>query len=202
MRYFLIGLIGIGCGGVSEAGGGDDVDASPDGPVAAADAGDLDAPPPDAALARHTIFTTSSTAGPNMGGIDSAHARCQQHADDAGLEGTFRALLFLDETTLDELLEINGPVFNTNGDMVAAGPDEFFAGDFLAGNGFNESGGAPGDTVAYLGDGKIDQCANWTSSDDVLGAGQTSVTGTAFTSVVSVANCASNIQRSIQCISQ
>lgn len=187
------------CGSVTSNDGGD--------PDAGSDARAADgAPPdssgtPDSSGVQHTIFTTSTTTLPSVG-LDTFTKICGDLANAAGLGGNFVPLVQLDNQALDAHIQILGPVFNTNGEMVAANADEFFAGNFQATNGFSESGGAPGDTVVYLGDNKNNNCADWSTADPAKSAAQGEADSTTFLTPVSTNACSTQVQRPIMCISQ
>lgn len=204
VRVYLASLVLIlaaACGGVTASGGdGDgDGDAATDAPAGDGDGGG------DAAIdgpgVTHTVFTTSTVMPPSIG-LDAFTAACQDLAAEAGLDGNFVPLIELDNDPIVARLNIQGPVFNTNEEMVATGIEEFQSGQFLATNGFNQSGGPPGDTIVWIGDQNNNTCQNWSTSNDILDAGQGDAASTTFLGSNSNINCATQIQRSIMCISQ
>ena len=55
-----------------------------------------------------TIFTTSKTFNGNLGGLAGADAKCREAASAAGLKGTFKAWLALEDEPLHERLSTEG----------------------------------------------------------------------------------------------
>lgn len=192
-------LVTGACGSVSKVNDTDIDSGLIDGGLAVADAA-ADAPV-DALEARHIVFVSSTTFTGDQNGIAGFNAQCQSLADEAGLSGTFAALLHTRSDPLDdEDIDIQGPVFNTNGELVAIDEVEFYSGTLRAGNGFSESGGAPADTVAWIGDpvsNPLAVCGDWGTTGDI--GGQVLVTGTSWLTANSTVACTT--PRSVQCIS-
>lgn len=191
-------LLCIGCGGVNKI----DDETNDGGTVDAADFDSGADAPLDALIASHTVFVSSTTFPADLGGRDQYSQQCQILASNAGLGGTFVALLHLRSNPLDvDDILIDGPVVNAAGDLVALDADEFFSGTLRAGNGATESGGVPADTVAWVGTpegANLATCGDWGTTAD--NGGQVNVTTTTWLTASSTAPC--TLSRSIQCISQ
>jgi len=96
-------------------------------------------------------------------GFEGADFHCQRLAANAGLDGTWQALLGLEDLGPKERLAITGAVQNTNGDVVANDAYDFWDGALLAGIAFDENGDeVPGTTIRV-----------WTGSSATGGHGTT-----------------------------
>jgi hypothetical protein len=86
-----------------------------------------------------TVFITSAVYDGNLGGIAGADAKCQTLADDAGLDGTFKAWLSSGDSATDPNLyspatnftESDVPYVDTLGNTIADNWDDLTDGDAL-----------------------------------------------------------------------
>jgi hypothetical protein len=65
------------------------------------------------------VFVTSKVSTANLGGLASADAICNAHANSVGLPGTYVAWLSDDNTDAVSRVTSNGPYANTDGQIVA-----------------------------------------------------------------------------------
>ncbi len=157
-------------------------------------------PDPDAQWIPHTVFVTSRVFGADFGGLAGADAACNAMADSGGLAGTFKAILVDTDVTLQDRIEITGPVRNVNGVTIAANASDFFSGTNLSPNNVTESGEALVDAaVAWIGAVNIN-CNDWTTSVFEVNGGLTFPTNTTWTKLD--ANTACSATPHLQCISQ
>ena len=63
----------------------------------------------------HRIFATSETKDGKFGGLSGADAACQKLATDAGLNGSWKAVLSTNSTDAKSRLTVSAPVYNTKG---------------------------------------------------------------------------------------
>lgn len=119
----------------------------------------------------HRIFTTSTTHDGNMGGITGADAICTQAASNAGLVGTWKAVI--SDATMDarDRLRIAAPVLDMNDVKVADNQTDFWDGTLDSIPNYTETGAAvPTASFVRTGtksDGTKDAstCLNWTTND-------------------------------------
>jgi|GEM_PF-5281785 len=157
-------------------------------------------PDPDAQWIPHTVFVTSRVFGANFGGVTGADAACNAMAEVAGVTGTFKAILVDTNQTLQDRIEITGPVRNVNGDTIAANATDFFAGTNLSPNNVADTGEAFEEpVVAWIGASNVN-CNDWSTSVFEVNGGLTSPTNTTWTKLD--ANTACSASPHLQCISQ
>jgi hypothetical protein len=148
------------------------------------------------------VFVTADAALviADFGGLADADALCAAQAENAGLAGTFVAILVSSSTDLEDRLEIRGPIFNTIGEMLAAGPEDFADGDLLGPNLIDAGGNeVTSNLQAWFGDANLN-CADWTSgSPDVEGV-VADLSKTGWSRPVVGIECAARVH--LQCISQ
>ena len=135
---------------------------------------DDDGAPNDAATEGATrgpnrVFMTSTTYTANFGGIATADAACQDHADTAGLDGSFIALLG------DDVIKPLDRVAGARGWVDVAGwPIVDDPATWLTGGMFHpmhrDERGLVGSAQAWFGAG-LSTCASWTSVDVALNGG-------------------------------
>ena len=74
----------------------------------------------------HRVFLSSSTHQGDFGGLAQADARCQTLADDAGLAGTWKAILSAASNSARDRLAIEAAVIRTDGERVADGRESLW----------------------------------------------------------------------------
>ena len=124
----------------------------------------------------YTMFATSSTHTGDLGGLAGADAICQGEANDAGLAGTYVALL--STGAVDAVSRIANPTYairRADGVLLAADRAAFFGGGLANGPGLDASG-ATVSTSGFAGnvmtgsndDGTlvgVRTCSDWTAAD-------------------------------------
>jgi hypothetical protein len=118
---------------------------------------------------KHTLFVTSTFYTGNLGGQTGADAKCQSAATSGGLSGTFEA--FLGYTSLDPKDEfaILGPVFNTQGELIASNRNDLWDNSIANNIMYDENGNSPGNVEVWSGmysSGLAhgSNCTDWTST--------------------------------------
>lgn len=124
-----------------------------------------------AMLEEHLVFITATTHGAAMGGLDGADAICSAAAEDAELDGTWRALLSDSTASIETHVEIVGPVYTLGGDLVAMDADALFSGTAEHAVDVTETGGVPADTVAWVGSATA-HCSDWSSASGAVNGTQ------------------------------
>lgn len=124
-----------------------------------------------AMLDEHRVFITATTHGAAMGGLDGADAICSAAAQAAELEGTWRAVLSDSTAGIDAHIEIVGPVYTLGGNLVAMDADALFSGTAEHAVDVTETGGAPADTVAWVGSATA-HCNDWSSASGAVSGTQ------------------------------
>lgn len=123
----------------------------------------------------HTIFVTSGTWTANLGGVSGANAKCQLAATNAGLGGTFQALLSDGSTAANARILLKGPVNLVNGTQVSASRTDFWNNVYSAAVNLDEYGAAgTGSTGVWTGStaagGNGAHCASWTDGSGTGGS--------------------------------
>ena len=124
-----------------------------------------------AVLDEHLVFITATTYGASMGGLDGADAICSSAAENAELDGTWRALLSDSTESIDTHVEIVGPVYTLGGDLVAMDADALFSGTAEHAVDVTQTGGVPADTVAWVGSATA-HCNDWSSASGAVSGTQ------------------------------
>ena len=105
----------------------------------------------------HRAFVTSTTYNGNLGGLNGADDKCAAVAASGGLSADhWRAILSTSFNNISQRLTITGPVYRTDGGMVATGSTDFWDGTLVYSIGTYENG------VPYSGTNQV-----WTSSTSV-----------------------------------
>jgi len=79
-------------------------------------------------MPKHTIFVTSESYRGNLGGLSGADSKCQTQAENAGLTGTWKAILSDRRNHAKDRIEINGWIYNTRNNIVAFSEADFWDG--------------------------------------------------------------------------
>lgn len=130
----------------------------------------------------HYVFVTSVQLKGDFGGLAGADTQCQSLADEAGLGGSFKAILSDSTIGARDRLPLTGRVELVDGTMVAADPDDLWDGSIAAPINQTETGDrllsgnvwtgtdATGDADAYGG-----FCGDWFDITGAIGgeAGRT-----------------------------
>ncbi|MBN9163842.1 MAG: hypothetical protein J0I07_22935 [Myxococcales bacterium] len=127
---------------------------------------------------RYRVFVTSTSYDGNLGGLSGADAKCQVHADAAGLSGTFKA--WLSDATGSPSTRFTrsaDPYALVDGTVIADDYAELTSGSLQHPIDKTETGGAPpvqpvfGRAVVWTGTSESGNvywlthtCSNWTSS--------------------------------------
>jgi hypothetical protein len=82
--------------------------------------------------AARRVFVTSDVLSGLLGGLDGADSHCNALANDAGLEGTFRAFLIDGVHGLERLEQANVPYMRLDGVQIAAHWEELVDGTLMA----------------------------------------------------------------------
>jgi hypothetical protein len=149
---------------------------------------------------RHTVFISSSRIWADFGGLSAADSFCQTLASAAGLGGLWKALISNSSTSVQDRVEISGPVFSMTGAPIATDAAGFWTGTAINTPDMSELGLPPADTIAWVGSA-TDHCQNWTttsSSENGRHAPTTDPDGWLYGN--SIGPC--HLQRSLLCISQ
>jgi hypothetical protein len=123
----------------------------------------------------HNIFATSGTYNGNQGGLYFADYVCQTEATNAGLTGTWKAVLSDGSTNANARISLTKSVYNTRsiasgGAQIVATSAAFWSGTLSNPISYTASGGTPGTTLTWTGStsagvavaAKV--CSNWGSS--------------------------------------
>jgi hypothetical protein len=125
-------------------------------------------------LLANYAFVTSQTFAPDFGGLAGGDALCQAAADQAGLDGTYLALLS-DETMVNPSARLEGYSGWVRTDLrnFANDPDEMVASsEIYYPLTFDEFGNDLGAVLVYTGGVEgYEHCDNWTSTDPMGIAG-------------------------------
>ncbi len=144
-----------------------------------------------------TLFITSTTVSPNLGGVSGADAQCQQFAAAAGLDGTWKAVLSDATTTAQNHVSVTSAVYTTTGALIAANAAVFWSGTTATAP-KTEKAGDPADTIAWVGS-TTDNCLNWsTAANSSSGTQAVSTNLTAW--LLGSSNGPCNLTRSLYCI--
>ena len=155
----------------------------------------------EAIVTRIVFVTSDSYTGGAIGGIASAHLKCQDLATGAGVSGTFKAWLSSSTYSPDQDFDkFDGPYVTTNGtivadnweDLITDGGSGVFLDNAIA---FDENGLS---TTEYVWTGTFANgmpisgnfCDNWTSTSGIAKFGFSSSTDQSWTSYFGSA-CAS-----------
>ena len=150
--------------------------------------------------ARHTVFVSSSRIWADFGDLGAADSFCQTLASAAGLGGLWKALISNGSTSVQDRVEISGPVFNMTGAQIATDAAGFWTGTAINTPDMSELGLPPADTVAWVGSA-TDHCQNWTTISSFEDGRQAPTTDPdRWLYGNSIGPC--NLQRSLLCISQ
>jgi len=164
------------------------------------DAGESSSSTGAALFEEHRVFITSTTHGAAMGGLEGADSICSDAAEAADLEGTWRALLSDSTESVETHVTIVGPVYTLGGGLVAMDSAALFSGTAEHPVDVSETGGAPLDTVAWVGSATV-HCNDWSSgSSGVSGTQALSTNLDDWLLGSSLGPC--SLSRSLYCIDQ
>jgi len=150
--------------------------------------------------ARHTVFVSSSVIGADFGGLAAANSFCQTLASAAGFGGLWKALISNSSTSVQDRIEISGPVFNMTGAPIATDASSFWTGTAINTPDMSELGLSPADTIAWVGS-VTDHCQDWTTMNSSENGRQALTTDPdRWLYGGSTGPC--HLQRSLLCISQ
>jgi len=150
--------------------------------------------------ARHTVFVSSSVIGADFGGLAAANSFCQTLASAAGFGGLWKALISNSSTSVQDRIEISGPVFNMTGAPIATDASSFWTGTAINTPDMSELGLSPADTIAWVGS-VTDHCQEWTTMNSSENGRQALTTDPdRWLYGGSTGPC--HLQRSLLCISQ
>lgn len=117
----------------------------------------------------NVAFITSSMTDGNLGGLDGGDRFCQNHARDAGLSGTFVALLGMSDAGYQARLPANRGWIRVDGETVAKDRSDFAAGRSLYVLDQDEHGAQATGVNTWTGflfDGGVPStCYDWTRAD-------------------------------------
>jgi hypothetical protein len=88
----------------------------------------------------HRAFATSTTTVGDFGGLSAGDGICNDRATEAGLEGTFRALLSDAATDARDRIVLTGPVRNMVGEVVATDAADLWDGAIQGTIDYDENG--------------------------------------------------------------
>lgn len=115
----------------------------------------------------HLIFVTSQTYNGNLGGVAGADAKCQDVADVAGLDGTWRAIVSAPGDDVADRLVFTGPITNMAGEDVAMDGAQLWSETLSAAPRFDENASpvAVETWTGSAGDGTLhaENCVGFTS---------------------------------------
>jgi hypothetical protein len=111
----------------------------------------------------HRIFTTSlQFFGNEITSLETADFACEDAISDGGV---WLAVLWDSQTAAPDRIQIGGPVYNMNDELVAADKDELWSGVAQAIVGYDESGMPIGvSDLAWVGNA-TSNCSDWTSAN-------------------------------------
>lgn len=117
--------------------------------------------------APRTIFVTDTIRYGAFGGQAQADAVCQSQADGAALGGIWRALLSTPALDARDALDLQGPLLNMMGEVVANDDADLWDGSLGAAVSYDQNGNVGG-TLVWTGtepDGtaSVDTCEGWTA---------------------------------------
>ena len=149
---------------------------------------------------RHTVFISSSRIWADFGDLSAADSFCQTLASAAGLGGVWKALISNSSTSVQDRIEISGPVFNMTGAPIATDASSFWTGTAINTPDMSELGLPPADTIAWVGS-VTDHCQDWTTMNSSENGRQAPTTDPdRWLYGSSTGPC--HLQRSLLCISQ
>jgi hypothetical protein len=115
----------------------------------------------------HVVFVSSLGYTANLGGLAGADAKCQSHADGAGLGGTWMAILSTEAAAVRDRLSIVAPVVDIAGAPIAASAADLWDATIENPIGLDENGQPYAEDVwtGSLSDGTAheDHCLEWQS---------------------------------------
>ncbi len=151
------------------------------------------------------FVTSDSYRGDSMGGLSGADTKCQTAATNAGLNGTYKALISASSVNAIDRIPFNfGAVKNVNQGTIAANWSNFWSGSLLITPNITEFGVArstlvnsASSSIGYKeGNPGNNYCADWTGYGTIM-MGNTAATNTAWISS-NVDYCTYN--RALYCI--
>jgi hypothetical protein len=120
----------------------------------------------------HRVFVTSRSLDGNRGGLGGADTLCNNAAEEAGLEGNWKAILSKNDTIARDRLTIRGPVENIAGETVADDASDLWDGTLdtvidVDEHGESASGHVWTGTDSQGGLGGLDaNCNGWNTGDE------------------------------------
>lgn len=137
------------------------------------------------------VFLTSAVFGAKLGGTEGADEKCQDAADSAGLNGTFRAWISsLTSSPMVNFTQSAAPYVRVDGVEIAGGWTDLIDGDLAAPIEVDEWGNVQNNGECgnvwtnTLRDGKAhdeDACTGWTSLQDAASLGRSDITNYTWT---------------------
>ena len=155
------------------------------------------------------MFVTSETYTGALGGLAGADAICQEHADDAGWPGTFKAWLSSRTTSVSERFDRDfddAAFVRTDGVLVANNWADLTDGTLLAAINRDEfrdtQGGSVWTNTGTEGNarGNNSDCNQWRTTSDRSRIGSVSATDSLWTAFSQISTCA--IQYRLYCFQQ
>ena len=129
---------------------------------------------------QHRIFVTSVDYDGNLGGLSGADSKCQELAEAAGLEKTYKALLSSSSVDAKDHLALTGSIVAIDSDdsqiVIASTTENFWSvtssNNLVAKinvdeNGQVRTGQTPWTGSSSSGEGSLNFCSDWASNDSV-----------------------------------
>ncbi len=120
------------------------------------------------------IFTTAANYAANFGTTYWGDYICQNEAKNAGLTGTWKAIIGDNVTAATSRISLSNNIYNmrlpaSGGSQQVSNSSTFWTGPLLYGVNYTASGGTPGNTRAWAGMGNggilsANNCTSWTSN--------------------------------------
>lgn len=132
-----------------------------------------DGPNTTGVAGEHTIFVSSADYSGDFAGFGPADDLCTQLANDAGLAGTYLAIL--SDSTIDarDRIVVTGPVRNVMGELIAENEADLWDGFIAAPVGYTEMGvqflASPHTGTLADGTNSGENCGDWTLSGGASG---------------------------------
>ena len=136
-------------------------------------------------LGHNLVFVTSAPSSGELGGLEGADAHCQQLADDAGLDGTYRAWLSSSAVDARDRLIGSRGWMRVDRKLVADTVADLVEGRILHPIRIDELGNDIGLSDVYTGtgtDGAVQSftCEDWTAAAGFGGVGNSAFGGVSF----------------------
>ena len=119
----------------------------------------------DSGTCAQTIFVTSTTSKGDLGGLSGADTMCNSAAMAAGRRGSWKAVVSTQGNPAKSRLTVSGPLYNTNGEIVANGRNDLWDGKLDNAVGYDASGN-PTAKLVWTG---TDSDGRWDGADENMG---------------------------------